>query len=177
MPLKIQHQMAETVMEVLDKKAKLKFYELNHTMAEALREEIIKDTGHPKLKAKCLDLISKLRVEQAVLNVTKTGKAPYVATPTSKPHTKEYDENGKEILSLDDNGQIRVGHGVEEIKELVNQGLVKQTYKKTTHGGTTAVGSGLGQMQLDPKTVKQLEAAADDAVKKTSSQMPSGTQQ
>ena len=104
MPLKIQHQMAETVMEVLDKKAKLKFYELNHTMAEALREEIIKDTGHPKLKAKCLDLISKLRVEQAVLNVTKTGKAAYVATPTSKPHTREYDENGKEILTLDDNG-------------------------------------------------------------------------
>ena len=64
MPLKLQHQMAETVMEVLDKKAKLKFYELNCNMAEALREEIIKDSGHPKLKAKCLDLISKLRVEQ-----------------------------------------------------------------------------------------------------------------
>lgn len=69
-----------------------------------------------------------------------------------------------------------MGYGVEEIKELVNQGLVKQTFKKT-HGGSTVVGSGLGQMQLDPKTVKQLEAAADDAVKKTPSQLPSGTQQ
>ena len=53
---------------------------------------------------------------------------------------------------------------------------MKQTYKKT-HGGSTVVGGGLGQMQLDPKTVKQLEAAADDVVKKAPSQMPSGTQQ
>jgi len=66
--------MAETVMEVLDKKARLKFYELNHTMAEALREEIIKDSGHPKLKAKCLDLISRLRIETSILNPAKTGR-------------------------------------------------------------------------------------------------------
>lgn len=59
---------------------------------------------------------------------------------------------------------------------MVSQGIVKQTYKKT-HGGSTVVGGGLGQMQLDPKTVKQLEAAADDVVKKAPSQMPSGTQQ
>eukprot|EP00353_Schmidingerella_taraikaensis_P013685 CAMPEP_0185594164 /NCGR_PEP_ID=MMETSP0434-20130131/73832_1 /TAXON_ID=626734 ORGANISM="Favella taraikaensis, Strain Fe Narragansett Bay" /NCGR_SAMPLE_ID=MMETSP0434 /ASSEMBLY_ACC=CAM_ASM_000379 /LENGTH=73 /DNA_ID=CAMNT_0028221269 /DNA_START=1 /DNA_END=222 /DNA_ORIENTATION=+ len=73
-------------------------------MAEALREEIIKDCGVPKLKAKCLDLISKLRIETNVLNMTKTGKAARVDTPPEKTRSKEYDENGKEVLSLDENG-------------------------------------------------------------------------
>ena len=57
MPLKLQHQMSETIIDCLDKKAKIRFIELNTIMANALREDIIRDTGHPKLKAKCLDLI------------------------------------------------------------------------------------------------------------------------
>ena len=75
MPLKMQHQMSETIIDCLEKKAKIRFIELNTIMANTLRDEIIRDNGHPKLKAKCLDLITKLRVESAVLNVTKTAKA------------------------------------------------------------------------------------------------------
>lgn len=69
-------------MECFDKKAKLRFMELNTLMADTLREEIIKDCGHPKLKAKCLDLITKMRIESKVLNEAKTGKAKtYVPPP------------------------------------------------------------------------------------------------
>lgn len=60
--------MSETLMDVLDKKARVRFIEMNNIMSDALREDIIKDSGHPKLKLKALDLISKLRVESKVLN-------------------------------------------------------------------------------------------------------------
>ena len=74
LPLRLQHQMAESVMDCFNKKDRLKFKEYNDTMAEALRDEIIKDCGHPKLKDKCLDLISKLRIETNLLNPTKNAK-------------------------------------------------------------------------------------------------------
>ena len=63
MPLKLQHQMNETLLDCFDKKAKLRFIELNTVMTDALRDEVLKDTGHPKMKAKCLDLITKMRLE------------------------------------------------------------------------------------------------------------------
>ena len=34
------------------------------------------DKGHPKLKAKVLDMITKLRLEAKILNDAKTGKNP-----------------------------------------------------------------------------------------------------
>ena len=63
MPLKLQHQMNETLLDCFDKKAKIRFIELNTVMTDTLRDEVLKDTGHPKLKAKCLDLITKMRLE------------------------------------------------------------------------------------------------------------------
>ena len=44
-------------------------------MCDVLREKVIVDAGHPKLKKKCLDLINKLRMEANLLNEGKTGKA------------------------------------------------------------------------------------------------------
>jgi len=70
--------MSETLVDCLDKKAKARFIELNSTMSDALRLDVINDSGHPKLKAKVLDLITKLRVESKILNPSKTarGAAP-----------------------------------------------------------------------------------------------------
>ena len=97
--------MSETIVECLEKKAKLRFIELNSVMSEALREDIIKDSGHPKLKAKCLDLISKLRLESQVLNPSKTAKAAPVPENTPRVgNAKNYDDNDREALGLDDNG-------------------------------------------------------------------------
>ena len=75
MPLKVQNQICETMIECIDKKYKMRFVDINTTMCDVLRQEIMQDTGHSKLKQKTLDLISKLRVEANVLNSTKTGKA------------------------------------------------------------------------------------------------------
>ena len=88
-------------------------------MSEALREDIIKDSGHPKLKAKCLDLITKLRLESNVLNTQKTARAPPQPENPKLSNVKNFDENDKEPLGLDENGQIKLSHGVEEIKEMV----------------------------------------------------------
>ena len=63
-------------MDILDRKQKKALIEINLTMSEVLREDIMNDCGHPKLRAKCLDLITKLRLEANILNGQKTGKAP-----------------------------------------------------------------------------------------------------
>ena len=116
LPLKIQHQMSETLMECLDKKAKVRFTEMNLIMSEALREDIIKDNGQPKLKLKALDLITKLRVEAKVLNPQKTGRAagPIDVLPKMKD-SKGYDDKDKEVLGLDENGQIKITHNADDI--------------------------------------------------------------
>ena len=78
--------MSETIVDCLDKKAKARFIELNTVMASALRDDIIKDSGHPKLRQKCLDVISKLRVESQVLNAAKTARRP--ESPPKQPQPK-----------------------------------------------------------------------------------------
>lgn len=62
-------------------------------MTEVLREDVFRDTGHPKLKAKCLDLISKLRLESELLNPSKA-KSPKIDTPTPEGEAPTLDENG-----------------------------------------------------------------------------------
>lgn len=147
MPLKMQHQMSETIIDCLEKKAKVRFIELNTLMANTLRDEIIRDSGHPKLKAKCLDLISKLRVESAVLNVAKTAKAePEQIKPNiTVVNSKNFTNDDKEALGLDANGQIKLSHGVEEIKTMLDQGIVKTYGRKTTRLDATDL-SGLKNM-------------------------------
>ena len=40
-------------------------------MTDVLRDEVLKDTGHSRLKGTVLDLISKLRVEAKVISTHK----------------------------------------------------------------------------------------------------------
>ena len=40
-------------------------------MSKVLRREIIKDVGHSQLKKKVLDLVTKLRLEKAVMQMEK----------------------------------------------------------------------------------------------------------
>lgn len=64
LPLKLQHQISETVGEVITLDQRKRFYEISRQMAKVLRQEIIKDKGHSLLKKKCLDLITHLRLEE-----------------------------------------------------------------------------------------------------------------
>jgi len=77
LPLKLQHQLSETVGECFPRKQKQKFYEISRAMAEVLRQDILKDSGVSRFKTKVLDLITALRVEVDLLNHEKTGKAEY----------------------------------------------------------------------------------------------------
>lgn len=70
-PLVIQHRIYETMENVLDKKQLIKLKAINDDLTTVLREEILKDTGHSRLKQKTLDIISKLRVEARVLTTKK----------------------------------------------------------------------------------------------------------
>ena len=103
---------------------------------ERLRDDIIKDVGHPKLRKKCLDLITKLRVEANVLNREKTARISEAEEAKKAPpqlrNVKEFDENFKEKLGLDAEGMIKVSHGVEEIKEMLEKGMVRTFNNKKT---------------------------------------------
>ena len=52
-------------------------------MAETLRKEIFDDVGYSKLKAKTLDLITELRLENAILNDEKTAARVYKGGPST----------------------------------------------------------------------------------------------
>lgn len=69
LPLKMQHQIAETVGEVLNDDQKDQFYEISRQMAKVLRREIIHDTGNSSLKKSTLDLITNLRLERNILGL------------------------------------------------------------------------------------------------------------
>ena len=101
LPLRMQNQLYQTVNAVLDKRQRTRFSEFNSRMMEQMRIEVFKDTGHSKLKQKCLDLISKLRLEADILNPSKTGRAALVESPYSN---EPLDEEEKANLSLDENG-------------------------------------------------------------------------
>ena len=112
-------------MECIDKKHKMKFIEINTAMCDMLRQEIMQDNGHSKLKAKTLDLINKLRLEANVLNANKNK----VNTQNSLngKNTKESEIAEKEPLGLDENGQIKLSHDAEDIKQMVELGMIKQS--------------------------------------------------
>ena len=43
--------------------------------------------------------------------------------------TEQHDAEDKEVLGLDESGQIKLSHGTDEIKEMMDKGMVK-TYGK-----------------------------------------------
>ena len=62
------------------------------------------DTGNTKLKAKVLDLISKLRIEANVLNTAKNAKNNSMQGAPMLKDVSKYGDDFKEPLGLDDNG-------------------------------------------------------------------------
>lgn len=105
-PLKVQHQINETVGECISAKHKIRFSEISTLMSDTLRHEIMSDLGNTKFKNKVLDLIEKVRLEADMLNASKTAKLPEVERAI-KPRmidAKNYDKNGIEKLGVDEGG-------------------------------------------------------------------------
>jgi hypothetical protein len=67
MPLRIQHQITETVRECLSRKGKYLLGVVDNLMCNELRQRVFKDVGHPQLQARCLEVISKLQLEANML--------------------------------------------------------------------------------------------------------------
>ena len=66
LPLKLQHQITETVEPCVPQEMRERFIEISRGIAANLRKEIVQDTGNSYLKKKTLDLITVLRLERTV---------------------------------------------------------------------------------------------------------------
>ena len=76
-PLKVQHQIADTLASCLNRKAKQKLGEYDIHVCETLREQILSDFGNPVIQDRVFALIEKLeRDSREMMGVTQ----PFVAT-------------------------------------------------------------------------------------------------
>ena len=72
MPLKLQHQISQTIKECLaTRKAKHLLGVVNNLICDQLRLKVFKDVGVPSLLKKCIALIDRLKLEAEIL--TKEG--------------------------------------------------------------------------------------------------------
>ena len=67
MPLRLQHQITETVKECLSRKGKYLLGDVDNLMCQELRERVFKDVGNPQLQQRCLEVINKLHLEAKIL--------------------------------------------------------------------------------------------------------------
>ena len=58
MPLKLHHQITQTLNAFISKKQKVGLAEVSRNLADEMRQDIMKDTGTSKLKTRVLDLIT-----------------------------------------------------------------------------------------------------------------------
>ena len=97
-PLKVQHQITETLSVCINRKSRLKLAEYDLQVCAALREAILADFGVPTIKEKILDLITQMeRESQKVTGIFNLGSevgspkkgggaaAAGSASPTKKP--------------------------------------------------------------------------------------------
>ena len=67
MPLRLQHQITETVKECLSRKGKYLLGVVDNLMCQELRERVFKDVGNSQLQERCLEVINKLHLEARIL--------------------------------------------------------------------------------------------------------------
>lgn len=67
MPLRIQHQITDTVKECLTSKGKHILGVVDSFICNEFRQKVLNDVGNPNLKQKCYDLIDKLKLEADLL--------------------------------------------------------------------------------------------------------------
>lgn len=75
MPLRMINLIVEATEDCFNAKQKNRLREITSTMGEIFRAEVLTDLGTPALRHACLQLITKLRVENALLSEEKDGKA------------------------------------------------------------------------------------------------------
>ena len=73
LPLRILNMILEATEECFPPKQAKKLHEITAKMSDCLRAGVMDDIGNPTLKQVCLNLITKLRIEDNMLNEQKTG--------------------------------------------------------------------------------------------------------
>jgi len=71
LPLKMHTMVTEQLENVINPKKLEDFRSISKLIAEKLRNEIFADCGYSRLKARALDLITELRLENSILNEEK----------------------------------------------------------------------------------------------------------
>lgn len=67
MPLRIQHQITETVKECLSTKGQYLLGVVDNLMCNEYRERVFLDVGNSDLKEKCLDVLKQLKIDAEIL--------------------------------------------------------------------------------------------------------------
>ena len=73
-PLRLQHQIGQSVYKFLSKKHQRKFQDQIDRRCVELRTEVMKDVGIPRLQQKCLSILSDMRLEEDLLMEKKNKK-------------------------------------------------------------------------------------------------------
>lgn len=71
MPLRIQHQITETIKESLTPKGKYILGVVDNLMCTEYRDRVFTDVGNPKLKERCLDIIKQLKIDSKTLTASQ----------------------------------------------------------------------------------------------------------
>jgi hypothetical protein len=74
-PLKMLNMIVECTEDSFKKKDAVRLKEVGAAMGEEFRNDVLADSGNPTLKNACLNLITKLRLENNILNKQKDGPA------------------------------------------------------------------------------------------------------
>lgn len=68
MPLRLQHQITETIRECLNKKGKYLLGIVDNLICKQLREKVFTDIGNPMLQERCLEVIRRLQLDADILS-------------------------------------------------------------------------------------------------------------
>lgn len=108
MPLRIQHQIQETIKDCLPRRGKSVLGAVSIQMCNQLRERMFKDVGSDDLKERCLDVIKELKLEAAILKREKNDTTCCGPNQNSIPVLAKVTEEGPNIGDADSEAMAKM---------------------------------------------------------------------
>ena len=104
MPLKMLNLIVETTEDSFNLKSRTRLKEVASKMSDQMRTVVLEDIGNPTLKQVCLNMITKLRLESALLDEAKEGPVVYQRNtvrnePVGSGMFDDSGEEGNELLT------------------------------------------------------------------------------
>ena len=133
MPLRLQHQITETIKECLSRKGKYLLGVVDNLMCNELRERVFKDVGVPQLQERCLEVIEKLKLEAKILTEENWQQVKEVEHNFTKWGGKEIEDRQLQSGVVEVDVQQHLGDSDAEMVALIKGQLEK--YIKTEIDG------------------------------------------